>query len=271
MSKNIKIIAEVGWNHMGDIELAEKMISQASLSGADYCKFQTWKVDSLKNGPWDADGRLEIYKKAELSNEKHEKLFQICQKNKIKFMTSVFNKKDLKFVSSLSNEIVKIPSHEVYNIDLIQEAQNLFKTVIISIGACDWSEFLNMSKKIDLTKDLYFLHCVSSYPLDAENVNMPKLNEISKIHNKIGYSGHYSGIDDAILAICNGAIFIEKHFTIDNELPGRDNKFAIKADEMKKLVHFKNSYSKMTLHKGLDVQDCELDIFKNYRGRWSKN
>ena len=100
---------------------------------------------------------------------------------------------------------------------------------------------------------------------------MPKLNEISKIHDKIGYSGHYSGIDDAILAICNGAIFIEKHFTIDNELPGRDNKFAIKADEMKKLVHFKNSYSKMTLHKGLDVQDCELDIFKNYRGRWSKN
>ena len=271
MNSEIKIIAEIGWNHMGDTDLAEKMINQAASSGADYCKFQTWKVDSLKSGPWDNDGRLEIYKKAELTKEKHKKLLEICKKNKINFMTSVFNIKDLEFVASLSNEIVKIPSHEVYNIELIKEAQNLFKTVIISIGACDWSEFLDLHKKVDLGKEIYFLHCVSSYPLKAENVNMPKLNEILKIHNKVGYSGHLSGIEDAILAICNGAKFIEKHFTIDNELPGRDNKFAIKVDEMKKLVQFKNIYSKMILNKGLDVQECEQDIYKNYRGRWSKN
>ena len=127
-----ELIAEIGWNHMGDMNLAEKMISEATKSGADYCKFQTWKVDSLKSGPWDNDGRLEIYKKAELTKEKHKKLLEICKKNKINFMTSVFNIKDLEFVASLSNEIVKIPSHEVYNIELIKEAQNLFKTVIIS-------------------------------------------------------------------------------------------------------------------------------------------
>ena len=271
MKKDIKIIAEIGWNHMGDMNLAEKMIINAASTGADYCKFQTWKVKNLKNGPWDTDGRLEIYKKAELSDEQHKKLVQICDKNNIKFMTSVFNLKDIEFISSLSDEIIKIPSHEVYNVDLVKKAQEKFKTVIISIGACKWDEFKNLYDKIDLKKNVYFLHCVSSYPLNAENVNMQKLSKIYELHDKIGYSGHLSGIDDAILAICNGAQFIEKHFTLDNDLPGRDNKFAIKAEEMTKLVEFKNNYLKRMIDKGLDVQECEQDIFKNYRGRWSKS
>ena len=270
MQPKIKIIAEVGWNHMGDLNLAEKMIIGAASAGADFCKFQTWKVDSLKNGPCDKDGRLEIYKKAELTDAKHKKVFEICKKNGINFMTSVFNLKHIEFIASISDEIIKIPSHEIYNVDLIKKAQDFFKTVIISVGACNWEEFKNTYSKIDLSKDLYFLHCVSSYPLEAENVNMLKLKSIFEMHNKIGYSGHFSGIDDAILAICHGAQFIEKHFTIDNNLPGRDNKFAIKIDELKKLVEFKNNYLNMIKDKGLDVQDCEMDIYKNYRGRWSK-
>tara|TARA_Y100000389_G_scaffold204115_1_gene255085 strand:- start:3296 stop:4111 length:816 start_codon:yes stop_codon:yes gene_type:complete len=270
MESKIQIIAEIGWNHMGDMHLAEKMIINAALSGADFCKFQTWRVSNLKKGPWDKDGRIDIYKKAELTEDKHKKLLKICNQNGIKFMTSVFNINDIDFISSISNEIIKIPSHEVFNVDLIQKAQEKFKTVLISIGACTWNEFKNLYEKIDLNKNVYFLHCVSSYPLDAENVNMQKLGEIFKLHKKIGYSGHLSGIDDAILAISKGAQFIEKHFTIDNNLPGRDNKFAIKEHEMRRLVEFKNTYLKMMENKGLDVQECEMDIYKNYRGRWSK-
>ena len=93
-------------------------------------------------------------------------------------MTSVFNLKDIEFISSLSDEIIKIPSHEVYNVDLVKKAQEKFKTVIISIGACKWDEFKNLYDKIDLKKNVYFLHCVSSYPLNAENVNMQKLSKI---------------------------------------------------------------------------------------------
>ena len=69
--KNIKIIAEIGWNHMGDMELAERMIISASESGADICKFQTWTEDKLKPGAWDEDGRRDIYKNAQLSKENH--------------------------------------------------------------------------------------------------------------------------------------------------------------------------------------------------------
>ena len=78
-----ELVAEIGWNHMGDMSLAEKMISEASKSGAEYCKFQTWKVKNLKDGPWNTDGRLEIYNKAELSDQDHSKLVDLCKKNKV--------------------------------------------------------------------------------------------------------------------------------------------------------------------------------------------
>ena len=115
------------------------------------------------------------------------------------------------------------------------------------------------------------MHCVSSYPLEETNVNFPKLIKIKQLHNKIGYSGHLKGISDAIAAISLGAQIVEKHFTIDNDLPGRDNKFAVLPGEMKKICDYRDSFFNMSFDKGLDVQDCELDINKNYRGRWSKD
>ncbi len=266
-----ELIAEIGWNHMGDMQLAEKMISEASKSGADYCKFQTWKVKNLKDGPWNKDGRLEIYNKAELSNQNHSTLVELCKKYNVNFLTSVFNINDLDFISKLSDMAIKVPSPENYNLDLIKMASKKFKKIFISLGACKWEEFNNILKMdIDLKK-IYFMHCVSSYPLKDENVNFPKLLKIKNVHNQIGYSGHLKGVEDAIAAISLGAIVVEKHFTTDNDLPGRDNKFALLPDEMKKISNYRDIFSKMNIDKGLDVQECEMDIYKNYRGRWSKN
>ena len=266
-----EIIAEIGWNHMGDMKLAEEMISEAAKSGVDYCKFQTWKIKNLKDGPWNKDGRLEIYKKAELSDENHQSLFKLCQKYKVKFLTSVFNPNDLDLISNISADAVKIPSHEIYNKKLIELACSKFKRIFISVGACKWEEFENILKMNIYLKKIYFMHCVSSYPLSYENVNIPKLLQIKKKHNQFGYSGHSKGIDDAIAAICLGSLVVEKHFTVNNDLPGRDNKFALLPEEMKKISKFRDIFSKMSENKGLDVQECEIDIYKNYRGRWSKN
>ena len=115
-----KVIAEIGWNHMGNIEIAKKMIIAAKESGADYAKFQTWHVNNLKKGPWDNDGRREIYTKAELTNDKHHELIKICKEVGIPFLTSVFNPDDVEFISSLIDDI-KIPSSEMRNNKLIME------------------------------------------------------------------------------------------------------------------------------------------------------
>ena len=270
----IKLIAEIGWNHMGSTSVAKKMIKAAANSGADICKFQTWRVENLKSGPWDEDGRRKIYNKAQLKEEDYKILLKECKKNKVEFLTSVFNINDIKFIKKLKVNSIKIPSHEIYNLELINVAIKNFKTIYLSLGAATETEirkiFKIVNQKKNNNKNIFLMHCVSSYPLLEENVNLPKLEFIKKFTHKIGYSGHTKGIDDAIAAISMGAKVVEKHFTINNNLPGRDNLNAILPNKFLELKRFKDVYEKMSINKGYGLQNCEKDIFKNYRGRWSK-
>lgn len=270
MENKIKIIAEIGWNHMGDMDLAAKMIKSASENGADVCKFQTWSEKNLKPGPWDSDGRREIYKKAELDEKKHFLLKKICEDYKVEFLTSIFNINDLEIIKKLKINEIKIPSHEVNNIELIKETVKFFKKTLISTGAAKWIEVENIFSSVK-NANLIPMHCVSSYPCDIKKVNMSRLLSLKKFSKVLGYSGHLSSIEDAILAISFGATYIEKHFTIDNNLPGRDNKFAILPSMLKSLSDFRDKFNYMNIDCGLDLQECEMDTFQNYRGRWSKS
>tara|TARA_Y100000816_G_scaffold291104_1_gene281467 strand:- start:96 stop:893 length:798 start_codon:yes stop_codon:yes gene_type:complete len=265
----MKLIAEIGWNHMGDMDLAKKMIEAAASSGANYCKFQTWSEKKLVPGSWDNDGRREIYKKAELSESQHYYLKEYCEKKNTKFLTTIFNIDDLDFLYKLNPEIIKIGSPEVYNLKLIESCLERFSEVLVSTGAAKWSEIqkiANISKK----DNLVLLHCVSSYPCNAENINFPRMEELKKITKVIGFSGHYDGIDDAKIALCKGAYYVEKHFTIDKNLPGRDNKFAILPNDLLELSKFKKNLEAMDKNQGLDLQKCEQEVYSNARGRWSK-
>ena len=267
MSK-ISIIAEIGWNHMGDMILAENMISEAAKNGADMVKFQTWSEKNLKNGPWDSDGRREIYKKAELTKEKHIHLLNVSKKHNVEFLTSIFSLNQMNLIKELGIQKIKVPSHEVHNLELIKALGNHFDKVFVSTGAAKWSEVLNIPKIID-KKKLVLFHCVSSYPCHIENINLTRLNALKKLSEEVGYSGHFQGVEDAIGAIGMGAHYIEKHFTINNSLPGRDNEFAILPHHLKTIADFRDLFEKMTIDKGLDHQASEQDIIDQYRGRWN--
>jgi N,N'-diacetyllegionaminate synthase len=266
-----KIIAEIGWNHMGDMKLAEDMISSAAENGADYCKFQTWSEDKLKPGLWDTDGRREIYKEAQLSEDDHHFLKEVCSKHSVEFMTSVFNKNDLPMLERLNMDIIKIPSHEVHNIELIQEAAKLFDTIIVSTGASKWDEVINIVEKVE-KRQLILMHCVSTYPCPFNQANFPRIDFLRESFDvSVGYSGHCEGIEDGIAAVSKGVDFVEKHFTTDQNLPGRDNKFAILPEQMKNLSQFRDHFLEMKIDLGKNLQECEMDTFQNYRGRWSKD
>ena len=140
---------------------------------------------------------------------------------------------------------------------------------LISTGASNWNEVLQVADLIDKEKRI-LMHCVSAYPAEHESINLPKLKKISDLSLEYGYSGHHIGIKDAIAAIAMGATYIEKHFTLDNKLPGRDNQSAILPEQFKEIADFKDSFEEMSVDHGLDLQENELDIFTNYRGRWSK-
>ncbi len=269
------LVAEIGWNFLGNINLAKKMIVSAKKSGADAVKFQIWNPKFLKKGKWDNDGRRRIYEKAQLTQKKYLELKKFSKKNSIKCFTSVFNIDGLKLAKSSKDSWIKIPSHEAYNFVLIKDALKNFKKVIISAGCLKKNELqklirlINSKKKYKVKTTL--LHCVSSYPLTAENCNFFKFKYLKSKFHDVGYSGHLDGIEDAVYALFNGATLIEKHFTTNRKLPGRDNKFALNYEDFSKLNNYRTKYKKFLISRGVDLQKCEKDIYKNYRGRWSKN
>jgi len=258
-----KLIAELGWNHMGDISISKEMVSAAKESGADYAKFQTWKVDRLIDGPWDTDGRREIYNKAELTREKHSIMKEYCDSIGIKFLTSCFCVDDIDMVREFCNE-VKIPSPEAYSDKLLEQAIEKFDHVYLSTGASNVNEYYRWASYDNVT----MLHCVSSYPCELDSINLPKMKFLQGLTPRVGYSGHYQGTADAIAAICMGATVIEKHFTIDHDLPGRDNKFAILPEEFREISDFLDKYESMMVDQGLSIQECENDYRKYQKGRW---
>lgn len=267
----INIIAEIGWNFMGDLTLAKEMVFSASQSGADTCKFQYWNPQNLKPGDWDIDGRRQIYEKAKLNDSKINDLKSICSDNNVNFLLSVFSIEDAKKMYELGMDSIKIPSHESYNIDLHKFCISNFKNVYSSLGACSEKE---LNKLINLYKDkpnktyVNAMHCVSSYPCKNDNLNLPRLNYLKKNFQSVGLSDHTGSIFSGSVAVGIGATVIEKHFTTDNNLPGRDNKFALDPDNFKTYCNGIREAQQMMQFKGLDSLDVESDIIENYRGRW---
>jgi len=253
---------------MGDMGLAEHMIQAAACAGADFAKFQTFSVDRLSSGPWDEDGRREIYEKAELSAEDHIHLKSICDWLGIKFMSTAFSIDDAKTILKASSEYVKIPSQESRNKELITFCNNAFDNVIMSTGASDLKEIYTSINCVDKNK-LVLLHCVSTYPCPPEKANLPRILYLKDFSNKVGYSDHVEGIDAAKVSLEYGVSYIEKHFTTDKTLPGRDNKFAILPEELKSLVYYIKQRTLMRRSRGTGFQECERESREVYTGRWS--
>ena len=183
-------------------------------------------------------------------------------------MHQFFSKK-LDIHLNVTNEFIKIPSMEAYDIELIKECLNKFNKVLVSTGALKKDELINL-EQFKHEENFIILHCVSSYPLSYDKCNFEKFYYLKNNFKRVGYSGHAKGIDDAIFALSHGAVVIEKHFTISNELDGRDNKFAILPSNLKKLTDYAGKVKKMNKNLGLDLQDAEREVFKSYRGRWKQ-
>lgn len=263
----MRVIAEIGWNHMGNMELAKQMINEAALNGATHAKFQSWSVNNLKPGVWDTDGRREIYEKAQLTFADHKYLKKVCDDNNIEFMSSVFSLEDIDLYSKITTKSVKIPSFESRNYPLIKKCMEIFDKIYISVGTTTWDEVEELARIVDINKTC-IMHCVSTYPLNPKNANILKLNELNKLFKWVGYSDHMQGVESAKVALEFGVHAIEKHFTTDNNLPGRDNKFAILPVDLNNLTRYIKLRYDMMIYNGLDYQDIEEDSRLNYTGRF---
>ena len=263
------LIAEIGWNHMGDMVIAEKMIKKAKEAGCDIAKFQTWQVNRLKSGEWDKDGRREIYNNAELSEEKHYFLKKKCQENSIDFLSSAFSIEDAKLLIKIGCKAIKIPSFEVSNIELLNFCKNNFDKIYLSTGTANRKEIEEVHELFKgWQKTLIVMHCVSSYPCTSNNINLPRILHLREFFENVGFSDHTQGIKSTISSINLNPVAIEKHFTIDKDLPGRDNKFAIMPEEMKFLSEYIEVFNSSMIDHGIDYQEIEISSRNSYRGRF---
>lgn len=249
MKKKVIIIAEAGVNHNGDIKKAIKLIDVAVAAGVDYIKFQTFKAENLvsksakkaeyqiQNTKNENDTQLEMLRKLELSHYQHEELIKYCAEKKIKFFSTAFDLSSLEYLSSIGLKLVKIPSGEITNLPYLKKAANLFDEVIISTGMSlmeEIQEALNIFLNAGISKDkITILHCNTEYPTPMKDVNLKAMLAIqNEFGVKVGYSDHTLGIEVPIAAVAMGATVIEKHFTLDKNLPGPDHAASLESDEL---------------------------------------
>lgn len=265
-----QIIAEIGWNFMGDMTLAHKMIGSAKTAGADVAKFQYWNPSKLKAGPWDTDGRIDIYRAAALDSDKIAELISICDGVGIDFLISAFNASDAEFLANLGIKTLKIPSHEVANERLHSFASENFEKVYVSLGAGSEEEVEQACRIYNANANLEWvgMHCVSSYPCNADQANLPRLDYLRGMCPQLGYSDHTIDVITPAVSLAFGVSVIEKHFTIDKNLPGRDNKFALDEVELSTMISHVRCAEQCLVDHGSGPRAIEADTMQSYRGRW---
>ena len=251
MKKTI-IIAEAGPNHNGKLKLAFKLVDLAKRAGADFIKFQTSipedhiainakKANYQLKNTGNNSSQLKMAKEMTLSFKQFEKLKKYCDKKKIKFLSTAFGFRAINFLTRFKMEYNKVPSGEINNLVYLKKIGKLKKKVILSTGMSNLEEVATAIKVLTSSgtkkKNITVLQCNTEYPTPLKDVNMKAMITIKKIFKvNIGYSDHTSGIDAAIVAATLGAKIIEKHITINKNLPGPDHKASITENELKKLI-----------------------------------
>ena len=246
------IISEAGINHNGDINLAKKLIDVAVNAGADFVKFQTFNADRLathaaKKAEYQAqttdrnETQHEMLRRLELTPAMHHELIAHCKMRKIGFFSTGFDIESVNFLASLGQNLFKIPSGEITNLPYLRHIGRLGKPIILSTGMSNMPEIESAIKALEQAgtprSKITVLHCTTEYPTPMCDVNLRAMKSIqTELGVAIGYSDHTLGIEVAVAAVAMGATVIEKHFTLDRNLPGPDHKASLEPAELKTMV-----------------------------------
>jgi N,N'-diacetyllegionaminate synthase len=252
MNARTLIIAEAGVNHNGDMTLARKLIDVAADAKADLVKFQTFSADRQATvGAQKADyqalntdqteSQHDMLRRLELTPEMHEELIAHCTSRGIGFFSTAFDIQSVDLLRNLGQKLFKIPSGEITNLPLLRHIGRLEREVILSTGMATLGEIESAIRAIEESgtprSALTVLHCTTEYPASMKDVNLRAMQSIRTAFGvAVGYSDHTVGIEVAVAAVAMGASIIEKHFTLDRNLPGPDHRASLDPDELKSMV-----------------------------------
>ena len=239
----------------------------AALAGVDYVKFQTFKADKLvtksaqkaeyqnKNTEY-GGSQFEMLKKLELSQKAHHELIDYCKQRNIEFLSTGFDFVSLEFLYKIGITLAKIPSGEVTNYPYLKKVAELFEKVILSTGMSDIQEIkdaIAVLTKYGVSKEnITVLHCNTEYPTPMEDVNLRAMFHLqNELGVAVGYSDHTLGIEVPVAAVALGATVIEKHFTLDKNLPGPDHRASLEPEELKVMVDAIRNIEKAVAGSGI--------------------
>ena len=246
------VISEAGVNHNGDLGLAKKLIEVAAKSGADYVKFQTFNAERLvtkkarkaryqMRNSNSSESQFEMLKSLELSETMHRELIEESGVQGIGFISTAFDIESANMLLLLGQDIFKIPSGEITNLPYLRHIGSFGKKIILSTGMSNLQEVSDALKILEVSgtpkSQITVLHCASAYPAPISEVNLLAMQTIKEnLDVAVGYSDHTIGIEVSIAAVALGATVIEKHFTLDRNLPGPDHLASLEPDELKSMV-----------------------------------
>ncbi len=287
LSKNssVFIIAEIGVNHGGDMELAKKMILAAKEIGADAVKFQTFTAESLvspgtpkvfyQESTTDAsESHYEMIQKLEFRREDHAPIKEFCEKNGLQFLSTPYDVDSAKFLNELGVAAFKTASADLVDLPLQQYLASTGKPVIVSTGMADEAEIRDVAQiyKDQRNPNLILLHCVSNYPCADESLNLKAMNGLQRqFPYWWGFSDHSVGALASCLSVALGGRVIEKHFTLDKSLPGPDHKASSTPEEFKALVERVRRTERMLGSEEKRCQEEERQMARVSRKSWVLN
>lgn len=250
------IIAEAGVNHNGDIELAKRLVDMAKNAGADAVKFQTFKAeestsshadkaDYQKRNTDDDDTQLDMIRKLELPFEDFAVIKDYCEKKGIDFISTPDGEESLQCLVDLDVPLIKIGSTEVTNYPFLAQIAKTGKPMILSTGMSTLGEVEKALHVIYETGNnkVTLMHCTTDYPTPVEQLNLRAMETMRAAFGlDVGLSDHTTGFEGAVAAVAMGAVCIEKHITLDRELPGPDHKASMPPKEFDAYVkHIRNT------------------------------
>ena len=225
MSRKTTVIAEIGENHLGNMDMAKAMLMAAAEHGADVVKFQSYRAaDTAADDP-----DREAFAQVELSDEAHFELRDLAREQGVRFLSSPFTKERASFlVEELGLSEIKVASGKMHNtklLDFLNSKHDAVRTIYFSTGMATVDLIRDSLTHLADIERIVMMHCVSTYPLDDADANLRAITTLRREFpdHEIGYSDHTCGIQACVAAVALGATVVEKHFTFNTLMPGTDH------------------------------------------------
>ena len=242
------VIAEIGINHNGDLEITKQMIDAAVHAGADAVKFQKRTPEictppdqqkQMRETPWGYITYLDYRYKVEFNEEQYREIDNYCREKGIDWMVSVWDEPSVDFMEKFDTPAYKVPSASLTDHNLLKYVRKTGKPIIISSGMSTMEQ-IKRGAEIVGTDNLVIMHCTSTYPCEPEelNLNMIKTLRSEFPDNPIGYSGHEVGLVPSAVAVAFGACIVERHLTLDRAMWGSDQAASVEPGGFERLVKY---------------------------------